>query len=324
VHRREGVFDMIRMENRNHSSLTTRDHSWLVQSKLTNGTRPWRFKTSEKLSIIDAIPSAAPCVTLPTEVKYTDAFVETVAWYATEGCRHSGGGITISQSEVVYPENCTRIRAALEVLDPGRWREFYKKPMQAEVARSFWLRKDVADQVKAVAPGKQKVITYDFILSLTKAQLQLFIDVYRLGDGYGPGRGIAQKHKACLEPMQMAYALLGVRTNLYQRKDGQWILGTNTRPLANPVRAARTQDNSFIKEIKYEGTVWCPTTPNSTWLARRNGHTYYTGNCAFRQPCLGKFAGEDYQYTLQTLFRQEEPYYYRQERGPSTESKGGE
>jgi hypothetical protein len=46
--------------------------------------------------------------------------------------------------------------------------------------------------------------------------------------------------------------------------------------------------------------------------------------CAFRQPCLGKFAGEDYEYTLQTLFRQEPPYYYRQERGPSTESKGGE
>jgi hypothetical protein len=46
--------------------------------------------------------------------------------------------------------------------------------------------------------------------------------------------------------------------------------------------------------------------------------------CAFRQPCLGRFRGEDYQYTLATLFRKEEPYYYRQLRGASTESKGGE
>lgn len=46
--------------------------------------------------------------------------------------------------------------------------------------------------------------------------------------------------------------------------------------------------------------------------------------CAFRQPCLGRFRGEDYEYTLATLFKREEPYYYRQQRGASTESKGGE
>jgi hypothetical protein len=46
--------------------------------------------------------------------------------------------------------------------------------------------------------------------------------------------------------------------------------------------------------------------------------------CAFRQPCLGRKAGEDYEYTLKTLFKQEAPYYYRQQQGASTESKGGE
>lgn len=46
--------------------------------------------------------------------------------------------------------------------------------------------------------------------------------------------------------------------------------------------------------------------------------------CAFRQPCLGKNRRDDYTYTLQTLFRKEPPYWYRQARGASTESKGGE
>lgn len=46
--------------------------------------------------------------------------------------------------------------------------------------------------------------------------------------------------------------------------------------------------------------------------------------CAFRQPCLGRRAGEDVEFLLKTLFTQEEPYYYRQARGASTESKGGE
>jgi hypothetical protein len=44
--------------------------------------------------------------------------------------------------------------------------------------------------------------------------------------------------------------------------------------------------------------------------------------CAFRQPCLGVNQGEDYTYTLKTLFEQREHYYVREE--ASTESKGGE
>jgi hypothetical protein len=44
--------------------------------------------------------------------------------------------------------------------------------------------------------------------------------------------------------------------------------------------------------------------------------------CAFRQPCLGQNQGEDYMYTLKTLFEQKEHYYVREE--ASTESKGGE
>ncbi len=44
--------------------------------------------------------------------------------------------------------------------------------------------------------------------------------------------------------------------------------------------------------------------------------------CAFRQPCMEKNAGSDYQYALDTLFERREHYYIRQE--ASTESKGRE
>jgi hypothetical protein len=45
-------------------------------------------------------------------------------------------------------------------------------------------------------------------------------------------------------------------------------------------------------------------------------------SCAFRQPCLGKNAGEDYEYTLKTMFEKREHYYLRKR--PTTDSKGGE
>ena len=41
-------------------------------------------------------------------------------------------------------------------------------------------------------------------------------------------------------------------------------------------------------------------------------------SCLFRQPCLGKNQGEDYEYTLQTLFEKHEKHYY-EEREPTTE-----
>lgn len=46
------------------------------------------------------------------------------------------------------------------------------------------------------------------------------------------------------------------------------------------------------------------------------------GFCAFLQPCLGQNMGEDFHYTLNTLFDKREHYYVREE--ASTESKGAE
>ena len=46
------------------------------------------------------------------------------------------------------------------------------------------------------------------------------------------------------------------------------------------------------------------------------------GGCAFKDPCLMVNRGEDYEYTLGTLYDKKERHYYEKE--PSTESKGGE
>lgn len=46
--------------------------------------------------------------------------------------------------------------------------------------------------------------------------------------------------------------------------------------------------------------------------------------CAFRQPCLGVNMGEDYEYTLKTLFDQREHHYWVREemQSPTTEKRG--
>jgi len=47
------------------------------------------------------------------EPKWSDAFVELVAWFWTEGWAGSSGQVTITQSEKANPGHCARIRAAL-------------------------------------------------------------------------------------------------------------------------------------------------------------------------------------------------------------------
>jgi hypothetical protein len=46
-------------------------------------------------------------------------------------------------------------------------------------------------------------------------------------------------------------------------------------------------------------------------------------SCAFQTPCISQNAGQDYMYTLSTMFEVREPYYARQKReAASTESRG--
>src|SRR5207244_505490 len=39
-----------------------------------------------------------------------------------------------------------------------------------------------------------------------------------------------------------------------------------------------------ITRRSFVGVVWCPTTPNQNWFARRRGTTYFTGNTALMIP----------------------------------------
>jgi hypothetical protein len=55
----------------------------------------------------------------------------------------------------------------------------------------------------------------------------------------------------------------------------------------------------------------------------KNAGRFNCGNCAFRQPCLEKSSGGDYQYALDTMFDKRN-YHYWETKKPSTDSKGGE
>ena len=129
---------------------------------------------------------------------------------------------------------------------------------------------------------RDKVIRREFLSNLTRAQLQLFLDACIDGDGHRRGNGwtIVQKSKPCLESIAYAAVLLGLpiqHCNVLAKYKGLPYHSYSITKQAKP-HLSFTQR----KIVSYSGIVWCPTTDTGTWLARREGKIYFTGNSAER------------------------------------------
>lgn len=297
---------MLRMHGVGHDSLTTLNHRWAVLDR--EGRR--KFVTSDALNQAHRIPTAAPHVDFPTEAKYSDAFVELVAWWWTEGC-HSGAtesranepyvdslgrvyanghpGKTgrfnqagITQSRERNPERVDSIRRALDTAFPGGWGFEHQRQTQTGYGApvvEFRFRREVWEALHEVAPNK--VISLDFIYSLTRAQIELFIQTSCAGDGwhYRDGRlDIWQRDPGVLDAYEVALILSGRMVAESEHAGGK-VVNAYRKSTVHPFHAAASPGSRMvIEEESYTGMVWCPTVENSTWLARRGGTVWFTGN----------------------------------------------
>lgn len=300
--------EMVKMEGQQHSSLTTPGHRWWVDHRRGTGLRGWREATSQTLAATDHIPRAMPHGGYPVDAKYSDDFVELAAWSWTDSSRH-GKSLVISQSARGNPAKVARIDALFTRLGVGEHR--------AENAHGMvtWdLHVAGSRAVLDVMEG-DRLPTGAFLRSLTRAQLALFVDVSILADGtvhkdHGQVIFYAE-HEAQAKVMEMACALLGQVTNTgvvdaLGRKKPSSVNGVEVRANKNlwrvclahrstfiaPLRLARLGKGFTVTREAYTGTVWCPQTPNETFLARRRGSVYWTMNsmeCLSRTvQCVGE------------------------------------
>ena len=279
--------DMLSMEIKGHSSLSTMNHRWITSHFESNKER---ITLSKDLSTHTAILKIAPNGSLPKTKKYSDAFVELVAWFFTEGHIRKTAlgtlttGVRIVQSDVVNPLCVDKIRECLTVLigkpstkltadilrgnKTAKWRE--RKNSNGQGLTTFDLNTTAGKLLCDIAPGR--VVSLSFINELTEDQLHLFIETTILADGNISKKGqktLGQNDVKRLEPVQHACILAGIPTTLIKKnKYGLSVLGINKKTRTLPHK----------KTVKYTGIVWCPKTENGTWIARRNGTVYITGN----------------------------------------------
>ena len=288
-----GRFPMVSMKGQSFDSYTTPHHRWLVQNSSGN----WKWKTTETLNSKESIPLAVDRGDSPLTKTYSDDFVELVAWIFTEGTYLGYDSFNVSQSVTANPENTERILALFSRLfgEPGfardgaKWRESWRfedmtlyATVQTKASREIGLSEVFLDV-------REKELDPRFLVSLTLDQLNLFLEVCNLGDGWvtrGGHRKIEQRSLPRIKNFEMACALAGKACSTSKGPNDardRWHTSVLHSQFCYPVAAARMpsltdQGMTIQRDNNFFGTIWCPTLKGHNWLARRNGSIYFTGN----------------------------------------------
>lgn len=272
---------MVAMSGRYHDSLSTPDHRWLTQ----NRQNKWAWKVTDTLNTASRIPTAAFRHDAPTTAKFSDDFVEVIAWFYTEGSLSDGRGC-LSQSRTANPGYAARIEGSLRRLygQPGSLRKGYlwNETVNPTGTSIFRVSHRVRDEWTQVAPDR--VPSPEFLCSLTPAQLLLFMETSVDADGHrrlSNGTVLfAQKDERRIRAFEMACVLAGRTPNTTRTNEG-WSCtvrrGNSVAPCAAANKPSRMTAKA-VQDVDYDGVIWCPTLRHHNWLARRNGKVYFTGN----------------------------------------------
>ncbi|MDT0330775.1 hypothetical protein [Nocardiopsis lambiniae] len=279
--------ELVLMEGRAHSSLTTPGHRWPVERRPTR--RPGRderpgpgferaWAVTEELTSRDRIRTAAPCGDLPVQPKWPDALVELVGWaWTTEGHRP-----VIRRPRKRDGESAVRVRTALHALFGAAM----EPDTTADARPGWWERYTVDTAVFRLSPAAERILTeqmpgrvpsHAFLRSLTRAQLDLFLRV-TMSAGGRDGRFLERPDRAGAEAFRFAVILAGQAATVRGVPLGGWRVELSPEHGFSPRAVAARTPGFVVCRIRYEGHIWCPTTPDGTWLARRAGTVYFTGN----------------------------------------------
>ena len=210
---------------------------------------------------------------------------------------------------------------------PGlpQWRESTRTRKTAGGAscqESCWhLNQAASAPILLAAPGPEKALDPGFVSSLTMGQLHLLWNSIIDGDGWRScGReAIHQRSKARIDSMQMVATLCGIRTSLHSHDQPaywsdslgreipagtEWGFGLHSRDSFHPRRMAARGQRFSVRDEVHGGAVWCPTTQSETWLARRNGHVFYTGNSTEGSRALSISWIDFFKLSLQAMMRE--------------------
>lgn len=288
---------LVEFKSRSFSAVTTPNHRWLVRIKHSgkDGCR-----TTEEIGHHgDYRIHRTGMYAGAGQAKYSDDFVELVGWVLTDGTiRKTCNTIGVTQSLRANPHNVDRIDQlfAHMGLSPSR-------RVAPRTQCVVWLLhggSPVAPQVKKLFPDR--TLTMEFLLSLTKDQVEILLRTMLAGDGCSSGgrTTFSVRHAMGMDAFQALCVLAGAATTAawqdmrlcepksrklinIPRSVGVWRVTLLRRDKAQVLNHKQRYGNvkrKMHQRHSFFGArpVWCPVVLNSYFVARRKGTVYITGN----------------------------------------------
>lgn len=294
---------VVRMFNKQFDFVATPDHRWYCHYQTAGGRTPARVevRTTEQLSrarsrhkIIRAAPHK------PSHgVDTPEAVCELVGVIAGDGsitrttpAGMDKPGVTIYQSQSANPSICDYVDNLLRAAGIVAPRS---SPAESGMVR--W--SITGDRARFLlqffdAATHLKVLEKSWLFQLSPRQLLALRRGYIETDGSiagGKYESFNQTEVSVMEDFQLISLLLGQVCNVrLDRRAGEVVMpsGTKTRVQDRyytnvKIRSPHTEARS--NRMNYEvlpgpAEVWCPTTRNQTWVAKRGGFVTITGNTA--------------------------------------------
>lgn len=304
---------MFHLSSNGFDSIVTPGHRWLTEEQ---GLVP-----VEKLRIKDHVVLLGNALDDNSTKKYTDAFVELVGWAVTEGCYFYGKRIHEVRIAQKKQSGIDSIRRCLNDLN-AHWKEYKQKNTYTNEKdiQIFHISGNIANSIIAVAPGKTKVLSYDFINNLTKEQRNLLVQTMISGDGYrttdkNNGRiseFYTQKDRKHIDSFVALCTMAGLVTtvkfnekmktkfgdsdiHLVRIRSSKKCSVSNVNFHGGRVKLNRFGAPSHIPTYDYKGVVWCPVTEYGSFVCRRNDKVFVTGN-SFRSDMICDAIENCFQY----------------------------
>lgn len=277
------------------SSATTYNHNWPIYGFFgKEQKRVWKWKKTTEFTYHDQIPRSAKHINFPTNKTYSDELVKLIAWVFTNGTitlsermkklGYKSPNVIIYQCERKHPQYVKEIRNLLKK-ENATWSESINPQLEGGRTVCFYISRLLKEKISNIL-GCPKFLSFEFILSLTEDQLNLFIKELLKGDGiYIPKkRGkntfeFTQSEGKGIEAFKLACILAGIPFSSFKinakEKNPKW---SNQEVVTSSNITNYTPRNSIYQDINYTGKVWCIEVENHTFFTNCDGSYYWTGN----------------------------------------------
>lgn len=295
VHIYEGERDVISFKSSTFDALTTSEHRWVVCQSGQHA----RFKTTK--NILNNKWPDYPILRIADNefidnTEYSDDMLRLIGWILTDGSySRPYYGMHLYQS-TRKPKNSKIYAHMLKVLD--NLEVPYTDHLRGDSYHEIYLCKcDTTLRVLKEFP--ERVLTSEFIQSLSQRQANIVMRSMIEGDGTlgdtGDSITYTCESKEQCDRFQHLCVVAGHASNVSITRSedaNRWVNNKMYDSLSNarPVHVTKDYYTVTILRIKRAhiypkhksketvNLVWCVTTGTGTWIARRNGCVYITGN----------------------------------------------